>query len=358
MRLFFSFFLPLALVLSLSAKALESYPEFVKQQGWNELEELGYWLFADKRLSGDNKTACISCHQPKLGWSDGLPRAVGFQGKVLDLRTPTLIGLGRQDDLGHPMFWNGRAENMLEQALGPIRNPNEMNQNVSQLIQELSQVPLYKEKFARVFGNALISEERLAIALVAFERTIQAPRIDALQEGESEQPDVLTLLNSKGVLTLGNVSKSGSGDLGKELFLRHCAFCHRPDSNLSDGLFHDIGLQTEDIGRAFLYQEDSSTQAYRLQRFKHKTPTLWGVAQRGGPYMHNGSLPDLRSVLEHYNNGGSFQSPAERRQRLATLNPAMRPLNLSESDLEALETFLTKKFRVDFQAYPLPDFLK
>ena len=35
----------------------------------------GATLFHDKRLSRDGTLSCASCHQPALGFSDGLPRA-------------------------------------------------------------------------------------------------------------------------------------------------------------------------------------------------------------------------------------------------------------------------------------------
>src|ERR1700739_694620 len=34
--------------------------------------DLGQALFFDPRLSGANTTSCASCHNPALGWKDGL----------------------------------------------------------------------------------------------------------------------------------------------------------------------------------------------------------------------------------------------------------------------------------------------
>jgi len=45
-------------------------------------QELGKMLFFDTHLSGDNKSACISCHIPELGWSDGKPVSIGFARKT------------------------------------------------------------------------------------------------------------------------------------------------------------------------------------------------------------------------------------------------------------------------------------
>src|SRR5262245_23436019 len=39
--------------------------------------ELGYLLFFDPILSGDQTTACASCHHPAYGLADGLRKGVG-----------------------------------------------------------------------------------------------------------------------------------------------------------------------------------------------------------------------------------------------------------------------------------------
>ncbi|MDR7078542.1 cytochrome c peroxidase [Neobacillus niacini] len=44
-------------------------------------------------------------------------------------------------------FWDGRAASLEEQALGPIQNPDEMNQPLNELINELSAVKGYQERF-------------------------------------------------------------------------------------------------------------------------------------------------------------------------------------------------------------------
>src|SRR5262245_20406171 len=53
--------------------------------------ELGRALFFDPRLSAKGSLSCASCHNPALGWSDGLPTAVGHNMKVLGRSTPTIV---------------------------------------------------------------------------------------------------------------------------------------------------------------------------------------------------------------------------------------------------------------------------
>ena len=53
--------------------------------------ELGKMLYFDPHLSRDGDMSCATCHNPSLGWSDGLGRARGFQNKLLDRALPSII---------------------------------------------------------------------------------------------------------------------------------------------------------------------------------------------------------------------------------------------------------------------------
>ena len=46
-----------------------------------EKVELGRKLFFDKRLSADNTAACVTCHLPEFGFTDGQPVSTGIQGQ-------------------------------------------------------------------------------------------------------------------------------------------------------------------------------------------------------------------------------------------------------------------------------------
>ena len=79
-------------------------------------EALGRALFFDPRLSGSGWISCASCHNPGLSWGDGLPRAIGHGMQTLGRRTPTILNLA----WGQAFFWDGRADTLEAQALGPI----------------------------------------------------------------------------------------------------------------------------------------------------------------------------------------------------------------------------------------------
>jgi len=104
----------------------------------NEAVELGRRLFYDPRLSGDNTVSCATCHIQQLAFSDGKPTAVGISGEPIAFNSMSLANLmwGPQH-----FFWNGRAISLEEQALVPIQHPDEMAQDLDELVDELAADP-------------------------------------------------------------------------------------------------------------------------------------------------------------------------------------------------------------------------
>src|SRR5205823_620009 len=84
----------------------------------SEKVELGGSLFHDTRLSGTGETACATCHDPALSFSDGIARRPGHDGELLPRRTPSLWNLA----WGLTFFWDGRAPTLEAQVSGPIEN--------------------------------------------------------------------------------------------------------------------------------------------------------------------------------------------------------------------------------------------
>jgi cytochrome c peroxidase len=66
-------------------------------------------------------------------------------------------------------------------------------------------------------------------------------------------------------------------------------------------------------------------------RWKYRTPSLRNVALTA-PYMHDGSITSLRGVVEYYNAGGVPHT---------LLDPRVRPLGLSEPEMDDLTAFLS-----------------
>ena len=265
---------------------------------------LGHALFFDPRLSGSDAMSCASCHNPALGWEDGLRTGRGEAANTLGRATPTVLNLAWAELL----MWDGRKETLEEQALGPIEAGVEMNQSLPALVAELSAIPGYRRMFRDAFGKDDVTPAGIAQAIATFERTIVsnlAP-FDRWVMGEEGAIDEAA--------RRGFVLFNGRAN---------CAACHSGWRFTDDG-FHDIGLQSGDIGRAEHLPEVPA------MRHAFKTPTLRNVALRG-PYMHDGSARTLRDTIVHYDTG-FVERPS--------LSPEMRRLGLSQPDVEDLVAFL------------------
>src|SRR5271155_2308878 len=78
--------------------------------------ELGRMLFHDTSFSRDRSLSCASCHDPRKGYSDGGPRAVGIGQSSLPRRSPSLLNAAYNSS----QFWDGRVRSLEEQAAAPV----------------------------------------------------------------------------------------------------------------------------------------------------------------------------------------------------------------------------------------------
>jgi len=279
--------------------------------------DLGKNLFFDTRISGSGMLSCASCHNPSLSWEDGLETAVGHGHKKLGRSTPTILNAA----WNKANFWDGRAETLEEQALGPIEAAGEMNMPLEKMLGVLNAIPEYAEKFEKAYPGEGISNDTVAKAIANFERTIisgEAP-FDRWIKGDE---DAISESAKAGFVIFNNKA--------------NCAACHS-GWNFSDSSFHDIGVKTSDKGRGGLLDLD-------FMNYSFKTPTLRNIKSRA-PYMHNGTERDLKAVVELYNNGG--------REQRATLSKDVRPLNLDNEEIEDLIEFL-KTLSSEDQEMPMP----
>ena len=265
--------------------------------------ELGHLLFFDPVLSGNQRTACASCHHPDYGMADGLAKAVGGDGKgygtqrkgtgtELTRNAPSLFNTAYQT----LFFWDARAGSLEEQVFAPLFSEHEMNlSNVPELLRRLRAVPRYRELFAKAFGanskpdGKDITLPNLARALAAFQRKLNIidTNYDRFVSGKD---DALTTEQLRGMVTF-----FGAGQ---------CNVCHIAP------LFHDdsvasIGVPAKNEKGAPLDADAGFGAVLRradgIAQFK--TPGLRNI-ERTAPYMHNGSFATLEDVVKFYNEGG------------------------------------------------------
>ena len=256
---------------------------------------LGKMLFFDPRLSGAENMNCASCHNPSFGWEVPVSKSIGAQNTALGRHNPTILNMAWVS----PNFWDGRAANIEEQAKGPIQSQVEMNLPMDKLIEKLKRVTDYQTIFNRVFPGQGITEDTVVKAIATFERitTSSYAPFDAWVDGDET--------------AISDAAKQGFALFNGKA---QCAGCHS-GWNFTDNKFHDIGLPTADIGRG-KYEPDNP-----LAQYAFKTPGLRDIGQRA-PYMHDGSLPDLNSVMGHYISGGSVRPSRSPLMQAIALNPA------------------------------------
>lgn len=267
---------------------------------------LGLRLFFEPRLSANNRMSCASCHQPNKGFSNGEPNALGVTGQRGARNVPSIYGMKGY----HSFFWDGRAQTLEEQALGPIQNPIEMNETLDNVVRKLESQPYYHNRFREVFGTG-VSAQGIAEALVAFERalTLKPSPYERFMNGEV---DALNESQLNGMTLFGRQA--------------HCATCHS-GLQFTDNKFHNLGVGYDrpnpDPGRFAVTQDPQDRGAFR-------TASLHQLS-RTGPYMHDGSLRSLEEVIDYYDRGG-IANP--------NLSLEMGPLNLLPEEKADLLAFL------------------
>lgn len=269
-----------------------------------QLATLGKMLFFDPRLSGAKNMNCASCHNPSFGYEAPVPGSVGAQNTALERNSPTILNMAWVN----PNFWDGRAGSLEEQAQGPISAAAEMNGNFHAIVTDLGAVADYDAWFREVFPGQGITKENILTAIATYERTVVSgwSPFDRWVDGDEKAV-------SDGVKRGFDIFTGKAG----------CSNCHS-GWNFTDNQFHDVGLATEDIGRAKLEPDNP------LAMHAFKTPGLRNTAYRA-PFMHNGSVATLEDVVLHYE-GGGVPRPS--------LSPLMTPFQLTEDERRDLIDFL------------------
>ena len=235
--------------------------------------ELGRKLYFEKKLSMNESQSCNTCHDLEGGKAgvDNQPTSEGAFGKRGDRNSPTVLNAG----FHVAQFWDGRAENLKEQAKGPVLNPVEMAMpDEAVVIERLTADLQYPKLFASAFpeAKAAITYENVAEAIAAFERTLKTDdRLDDFLRGDD------AALNARELQGLSLFLETG------------CTVCHYGPT-LGGLVYHKAGLikpyeNTEDLGRYAVTKDEDD-------KFKFKVPSLRNVALTG-PYFHDGRIQTL-----------------------------------------------------------------
>ena len=238
---------------------------------------LGEKLYFEKRLSINDSQSCASCHRLKDGFAgvDNLPTSPGARKELGTRNSPTVLNAGWQDS----QFWDGRAEDLVEQAKGPILNPIEMGMPDEQTVEKkIRNITEYQDAFTKAFpgDNPAISYQNIAEAIAAFERTLITPaRFDDFMNGDA--------------LALNETEQRGLNTFMK----LDCDSCH--DGKLLGGETY------EPLGKENPYDNQQDQGMYMVtkdeeDRMFFKVAPLRNIALTA-PYFHDGKIETLGEAI-------------------------------------------------------------
>lgn len=236
--------------------------------------ELGKKLYNDTQFSLEENISCNSCHDLNNYGVDGEATSPGDKQQRGNRNSPTVYNAA----IHLAQFWDGRAANVEEQALGPVLNPVEMAMpNAEEVIKKIREDSQYPKLFASAFPEEKdpITFNNFGKAIGAFERTLLTPsRFDLFLKGDD---NALTEDERKGLKVFVNTG---------------CIACHS-GVGVGGNLYQKLGLvkpyETKDLGRFEATKNDAD-------KFFFKVPSLRNI-DKTGPYFHDGSIKTLEEAI-------------------------------------------------------------
>jgi cytochrome c peroxidase len=333
-----------------------------KPKGLSAVAELGRKMFFDPSLSGSGQLACASCHSPANAYGPPNDLAVqlgGSEMKSAGVRAPPSLRYLEHNpnftigpnpaipDMEAPLAavkpaagvkvaavakadktnallaaaeanvpqggldWDGRADTMQSQALGPLLDRNEMNnRNAEEALDRLKHAA-YADDLKQLFGAHVFDHPDLALNEALF----------ALVRFQIEDPSFHPYDSKYDAFLAGKAQLNKAEMRGLKLFedplKGNCSSCHI-DKPSRDGMFQpaftdyqfealaaprnrDIPANNDshyyDLGLCGPFRTDYAQAASYCGLFK--TPTLRNVATRK-VFFHNGFFHSLDAVMHFY----------------------------------------------------------
>lgn len=368
---------------SLWIRSLPPLPENPSNKYSNDYRAvaLGRKLFFDKRLSANGQVACSTCHMPDRQFTDNLPVAHGMD--FTTRRSMPLAGVAFSPWL----FWDGRADSLWAQALGPIESSVE--HGISRTRCALIIYKHYRNEYEALFGPMPeFSDEQFPAAARPAPDNAEAQALwDAMTQEQRDAVSFLYANLGKSIAAYVRTIMPGpsrfdryvkavlDGDMarmeetftpeeamGLKVFIGkgQCVNCHNSPL-LTNNDFHNVGVPrpagfAPDRGRAEAIRKVQENEFNCLGKYSDagpeecaelrfmdtdeapyegafKTPSLRNVADRP-PYMHAGQFSTLRDVLKHY------QKVAKGRRQGGLGRADVAHGQISDDEVSFLEAFL------------------
>ena len=290
MTLFFAFFLCLVVSAAYAADDLmeraqgrlkpipKTIPEVKGKSFTQEKITLGKMLYFEPRLSASALISCNTCHNVGMGGADFQETSTGHHWQKGPRNAPTVLN----SVFNIAQFWDGRAEDLKQQAKGPVQASVEMNNTPEATIKVLKSMPEYVALFKTVFPGQPdpVTFDNMAEAIEAFEATLLTP----------DSPFDLYLKGNKDALTAAQKE-------GLKVFMdKGCVTCHG-GINMGGEAYFPFGLVERP--RAEIIAGDTGrykvTQA-KSDEYVFKAPSLRNIALTP-PYFHSGKVWSLQEAV-------------------------------------------------------------
>jgi cytochrome c peroxidase len=254
------------------------------------LVELGKALYFDPRLSRSKLISCNTCHPLGMGGADFQETSVGHRWQKGPRNAPTVLN----SVFNVAQFWDGRAEDLKEQAKGPLQAAVEMNSTPEEVVKTLQSMSGYIALFRKAFPGqgSPITFENAARAIEAFEATLLTPdsRFDLFLKGD------------------GSALNTGE-KRGLDKFIgKGCAGCHG-GINMGGTGYYKFGVQERP--KAEILAGDTGrfkVTSFEKDQYFFKSPSLRNIVLTP-PYFHSGkvwSLAEAVSVMSSVQTGAAL----------------------------------------------------
>lgn len=239
--------------------------------------QLGFALYHDARLSANNTVACSSCHNGMHGGTDNLPLSIGIQGRIGKVNAPTIFNSA----FNFRQFWDGRAFDLGEQALGPLSNPLEMGHDLRSVVSFVASDAGYSDQFNAIYPDG-VTAANIGNAIAEHSRSMvrDDSRFNAYLQGDQSALSAQELRGWERFQAVGCASCHNGINLGGNSYQRV--------SNIVD-FYSDRPLRPADDGLV-------SRTGREQDRHVFKVPSLNNVALTA-PYFHDGSVNTLQEAV-------------------------------------------------------------
>lgn len=243
-----------------------------------EKVDLGRALFFDPRMSASGVFSCHSCHNLATGGDDNMSVSVGHGWQTGPRNSPTVLN----SVFNSAQFWDGRAQDLAEQAKGPVQAGVEMANTPANLMATLNSMTQYQEWFEASFPDEddPVTFDNFAKALEAFQATLITPApFDAWLNGDDAALSDLQKTGLSAFIDQGCVACHAGVNVGGEGYYPF-GLVERPGSEI---------LPPDDKGRFMITETAGDDYVFRASPLRNVELTA--------PYFHSGVVWSLEQAV-------------------------------------------------------------